>query len=173
MFDLRITASSATREGAEDACRVAAAELRLLTAHPENIFALMHKQEEVYVSVFIDNSNVFLGAQQKEGGDIDYQTRVSVQGLCAVVQQGRRMQPTRVMAGRQVVRGGVKLVVGSTPPKNERVWQSYRDEGYEVMLHGRQKGAGEQEMPDAMAIGMATSVISLCVEPHTIGELVL
>lgn len=83
--------------------------------------------------VFVDNSNVFGGAQLLENGTRDKRIRVNIRNLTRLIERGLF-----------VVR---RVVAGSFPPPNSRVWDLYRIDNY-VVLQGGRKDSPEESLVD-------------------------
>ena len=106
------------------------------------------------VHVFVDNSNIFIGAQTLPDGSKDYRSRVKVEKLAELVEQ-KRYCATRV-------------VVGSKPPSTNKIWRRWQNSGYLVRLGTREKdGSGKQSevfVDDALHASMAKVILDPKVE---------
>lgn len=86
---------------------------------------------EKKIHVFIDNSNIFLGAQNL-GGRYNSSTRLNYHTLANLLEKGRNAQ-TRVLCV-------------STPPGSEKIWNVAKDAGYYV--HRLKKVDGKEQAVD-------------------------
>jgi hypothetical protein len=77
--------------------------------------------------VFIDNSNIFIGAQL-DGNVRDLAVRVNIRALCEVVEGGL---PCHYRA------------VTGTAPASSRIWHEWENNQYRVFLSGRQGGSDD------------------------------
>eukprot|EP00730_Choanoeca_flexa_P005238 TRINITY_DN11913_c0_g1_i1.p1 TRINITY_DN11913_c0_g1~~TRINITY_DN11913_c0_g1_i1.p1 ORF type:complete len:652 (+),score=160.16 TRINITY_DN11913_c0_g1_i1:1247-3202(+) len=77
--------------------------------------------------VFIDNSNIFIGAQL-DGNVRDLAVRVNIRTLCEVVEGGL---PCHYRA------------VTGTAPSSSRIWHEWENNQYRVFLSGRQGGSDD------------------------------
>lgn len=94
------------------------------------------------VAIFLDFSNLAIGAQTVPGRrERDFSQRLSAKNL------------TRAIVGtRTCVR---KMVVGSKPPGDHGVWNSWRREGYTVSAEQRDADTGREVHVDAKLVGEA------------------
>lgn len=66
------------------------------------------KEEEESIFCFVDNSNIFIGAQVRADGSKDIKTRVKIEELVGVVENGRKIE--------------TRIVCGSKPPATSKVF---------------------------------------------------
>lgn len=94
--------------------------------------------------VFVDNSNILIGAQclLGAGGVADRSVRINVKALATLI-EGDPHGP----AGAAVV--VQRVVAGSRPPKTDAVWELWRRAGYDVQLCQRNDETNEEEAVDA------------------------
>lgn len=109
--------------------------------------------------VFIDNSNVFGGAQLMEDGSRDKRIRVNIRNLTRLVERGLF-----------IVR---RAVAGSFPPPNSRVWDLYRLDGYVVLQGGRTGNPEEQLVDEALHSHMLDAIADHKRGTTTPGTIVL
>jgi len=104
------------------------------------------------IFVFVDNSNIFIGAQQTAEGP-DHTIRMNVENLVEVVEQGRAT--------------GARIVVGSTPPATNAIWQRWKGLGYQVRLGLRETKEGKQRevfVDDALHATMAKFILDPAIK---------
>ena len=99
------------------------------------------------VHLFVDNSNVFLGAQfDMATRQQDYGVRVSVNRLVEHVVAGRTLENS--------------VVFGSTPPRNNAIWGKWNGmDKFKVHLSERPAGKGEQFVDDALIAQMQGCIL--------------
>lgn len=86
----------------------------------------MSAKKSLFVYVYWDNSNIFVGAQRKaqelEGGDAQYRVRIHFANLLALAHNNRPVQRA--------------VAAGSVPPELERLWRSMRETCSKGMAKG-------------------------------------
>jgi len=81
-----------------------------------------------YIHIFVDNSNLFIGAQLGQGinGQQDAATRINVANLVKIIEKDKRIRSIKT-----------RIVGGSTPPRNARVWTEWKKCDYICLLGER------------------------------------
>lgn len=74
----------------------------------------------------MDNSNVFIGAQNISNKRSDSSIRIKVKKLSKVIENGKSLTNIKT-----------RIVGGSTPPKGARVWDEWKACGYICFLGDR------------------------------------
>lgn len=129
---------------------------------PSGPYFLTEEQRQLPVYIYIDNSNIFGGAQLMDDGTKDTTVRVNIRKLIRLVEhdQGRQLFIVR------------RFVAGSFPPANSRVWEIYRTDGYEVMYENSEK-TEESYVDHALHASILTSVAKHKKSMTTPGNLIL
>jgi hypothetical protein len=96
--------------------------------------------------VFVDNSNVFIGAQHKDPNRQDYTVRV------------KSLELGHLLAGR-APEVGVRLVAGSKPPSSGAIWQHWEDAGYKVKICSRDADTGREDLVDDFICAQASDCV--------------
>lgn len=88
--------------------------------------------------VLVDNSNVFIGAQNRnrEGLGQDYLVRVNADALSDLLNGGPQRLP------------GTRIVAGSKPPSTNDIWQRWESAGYTVKVSCRDNITNKEGMVD-------------------------
>jgi hypothetical protein len=129
---------------------------------PSGPYFLTEEQRQLPVYIYVDNSNIFGGAQLMDDGTKDTTVRVNIRKLIRLVEhdQGRQLFIVR------------RFVAGSFPPANSRVWEIYRTDGYEVMYENSDK-TEESYVDHALHASILTSVAKHKKSMTTPGNLIL
>jgi hypothetical protein len=80
------------------------------------------------IHIVVDNSNLFIGAQlgQGENGRQNASIRINVANLVKVIEENKQMENIKT-----------RIVGGSIPPRNARVWTEWEKCNYKCLLGGR------------------------------------
>ena len=78
--------------------------------------------------IVVDNSNLFIGAQSGQGanGQQDYNIRINVPKLVNVIETDKKIRSIKT-----------RIVGGSIPPRNARVWTEWERCHYQCLLGER------------------------------------
>ncbi|CAE7219285.1 unnamed protein product [Symbiodinium natans] len=93
------------------------------------------------VHMFVDNSNISIGAQLLPTGLRDFSKRLNIARFTQVVANGRRI-------ARQVV-------CGSKPPRTSAIWQHWDRNGYQVMVEWRSPEDNREQFVDGRLVAEA------------------
>eukprot|EP00808_Paulinella_micropora_P002236 g76242.t1 len=113
----------------------------------------LNTQSGVYAHIFIDYSNIFIGAQHREG-KIDPSIRTDVTKVARVL-QGNLRDPI-----------GMRVIGGSIPRATSRIWDLWREAKYTV--HLCERSASGEVFLDDMLHGQAFSCILKFAKPQTL-----
>ncbi len=80
--------------------------------------------------VFVDNSNIFIGAQHR-GGTLDPSTRISPTAIARLLQAN-----------------GTAVAVGSKPPASSGIWQRWEQAGFRTKVCARDENDREDTVDD-------------------------
>ena len=88
----------------------------------------MFRRSSSDIHVVVDNSNLFIGAQMGQGENRrqDVSVRIHVKNLVDVVYQDKILSNIKT-----------RIVGGSIPPRNARVWKEWESCGYICLLGER------------------------------------
>jgi hypothetical protein len=80
------------------------------------------------IHIVVDNSNLFIGSQLGQGkhGKQDASTRINVANLVKIIEKDKRKRNIRT-----------RIVGGSIPPRNSRVWTEWEKCSYTCLLGER------------------------------------
>ncbi len=101
------------------------------------------------IHVFVDLSNVAIGAQMCADGRRDVSLRINVNALVECVHQGRDVK------GRHLITSVAKTLEGGRQPAFIRDWQKI---GYDVRVQER-RGGGEQMLDEVLMVAMQQTII--------------
>ena len=101
------------------------------------------------IHVFVDLSNVAIGAQVGPDGRRDVSVRISVNDLVECVEQGRDVK------GRYLITSVAKALEGNKQPASIRDWQKA---GYDVRVQER-RGGSEQMLDEVLMVPMQQTII--------------
>ncbi len=81
-----------------------------------------------YIHIFVDNSNLFIGSQLGQGknGQQNASTRINIANLVKIIEKDKRIRSIKT-----------RIVGGSTPPRNARVWTEWEKCNYTCLLGER------------------------------------
>ena len=98
--------------------------------------------------VFVDNSNIFLGAQSfaLPAGTMDFTVRLNAVHLAKLLDKGAHG------ANGVASDGGCRIVTGSKPPSKNGVWMAWDKAGYRVRVCGRDPDTGKEDLIDECLI---------------------
>lgn len=91
----------------------------------------LHGSTSTDIHIVVDNSNIFIGAQHvlnKKTGvtEINPAVRLNVEKLVDLIERKKTSRNIRT-----------RIVGGSEPPRNARVWKEWENCGYRVLLGER------------------------------------
>lgn len=154
--DITITAQS------NSALEIARLELQALLhasdsdRHPLRMKIESLKRENVHV--FVDNSNIYLGAQLTPGtegqSNRDFSVRLKVSALAGAVVNSRCCRN--------------RVVFGSKPPANNAVWTKWRDAGFRVHAFDRVPNRGEVLVDDGLLSMINEAIAQHSGQSHTL-----
>jgi hypothetical protein len=80
------------------------------------------------IHIVVDNSNLFIGAQLGQGKNREQDTsiRINVANLVKIIEKDKRIRNIKT-----------RLVGGSIPPRNARVWTEWEKCNYRCLLGER------------------------------------
>ncbi|CAJ1335414.1 unnamed protein product, partial [Effrenium voratum] len=93
------------------------------------------------VHIFVDNSNIAIGCQLLPTGVRDFSQRLNIQKFTSAVAGFRRQCR--------------KVVVGSKPPANHRIWEVWRRYGYQVLTEFRDPETNREQFVDSRMVAEA------------------
>ena len=98
--------------------------------------------------VFVDNSNIFIGAQSfaLPASTMDFTVRLSAVHLANLLDKGAHG------ANGVASDGGCRIVAGSKPPAKNGVWMAWDRVGYRVRVCGRDPDTGKEDLVDECLI---------------------
>jgi hypothetical protein len=98
--------------------------------------------------VFVDNSNIFIGAQSfaLPASTMDFTVRLSAVHLANLLDKGAHG------ANGVASDGGCRIVAGSKPPSKNGVWMAWDRVGYRVRVCGRDPDTGKEDLVDECLI---------------------
>eukprot|EP01033_Poteriospumella_lacustris_P000882 gene882-635_t len=125
--------------------------------HPLRLKIESLKQENVHV--FVDNSNIYLGAQLTRGADggpstRDLSVRLKVSALAGAVVNSRCCRS--------------RIVFGSKPPANNAVWMKWKDAGFRVHAFDRAPHRGEVLVDDGLLSMINEAIAQHSQQSHTL-----
>lgn len=125
--------------------------------HPLRLKIESLKQENVHV--FVDNSNIYLGAQLTRGADggpstRDLSVRLKVSALAGAVVNSRCCRN--------------RIVFGSKPPANNAVWMKWKDAGFRVHAFDRAPHRGEVLVDDGLLSMINEAIAQHSQQSHTL-----
>jgi hypothetical protein len=120
--------------------------------------------------VFVDNSNIFIGAQSfaMPARTMDFTVRLNAVYLASLLDKGA--QGAHGVASD----GGCRIVAGSKPPAKNGVWMAWDRVGYRVRVCGRDPDSGKEDLVDDCLIAqMSRAKLERDAEGDRPGENVL
>lgn len=140
------------------ALEIARRELHTLLHRPDTehhpIVSKIESLKRENVHVFIDNSNIYLGAQMEDSGTRDFNVRLKVSALAGVVVNSRRCRN--------------RVVFGSKPPANNVVWTKWKEAGFQVHAFNRTPGHGEVLIDDGLLSMINETIAQHSGQSHTL-----
>jgi len=120
--------------------------------------------------VFVDNSNIFIGAQSfaMPARTMDFTVRLNAVYLASLLDKGAHG------AHGVASDGGCRIVAGSKPPAKNGVWMAWDRVGYRVRVCGRDPDSGKEDLVDDCLIAqMSRAKLERDAEGDRPGENVL
>ncbi len=80
------------------------------------------------IHIVVDNSNLFIGAQQGQGenGIQDFAIRINVGNLVKIIEKNKKAENIKT-----------RIVGGSKPPPTSKVWDEWKKYNYNCILGNR------------------------------------
>jgi len=107
--------------------------------------------------IFVDNSNVFIGAQNKDRNSTDYTIRINAKELASILECGASSSLTTFASPDSRSLAATRVVAGSKPPANSGIWVHWEDTGFKVKICSRDVDTGAEDLVDdflhAQALG--------------------
>lgn len=126
-----------------------------------------HKQKKLHI--FVDLSNILIGAQHTEAGIEDKSIRIRARSIIELVTDARDSTPRRLVVGSISEH---EAETDRTTSAMEFIWKDFASEGFTVQKLMRvSKGAGkrgEQTVDEVIHAQMAIDILKEFAEPHTI-----
>ena len=134
-----------------DVTAIAALKLQEYIADPSTLIA--RREEKIHI--FVDNSNIFLGAQYMANSRDPF-IRIRQDAIAGLVTRGRHAIERHVF--------------GSKPPRNNEIWNKWKKQNFHVHCQDRAPGHGEQFLDDAIASAIKSAILKYREESsrHTI-----
>lgn len=151
-----------------DVASIAVMQLREIIAQPTLLHDMLHRLKEERLHIYIDHSNIFLGAQmildpKAKGRDSvrrDPSIRLQIPALVGLVEGGRTCVD--------------RLVFGSsTTASNPQLVRAWENLDYTVHLAHRLPGQGEQFVDDAIIAQINNAVLKFQTPPNPQHTLIL
>jgi uncharacterized LabA/DUF88 family protein len=119
--------------------------------------------------ILVDNSNVFIEGRKysarRKGVHRQLSDDRDPQDPSWRLDFGKRLE--FLAEGRQII---AAILVGSTPPSNDSVWDAAKAEGFEVITHDRDYFSGQEKAVDTEIVARGTEIIC---DQKTAGVVVL
>ncbi|MDR1740825.1 MAG: NYN domain-containing protein [Synergistaceae bacterium] len=99
--------------------------------------------------ILVDNSNIFIEGRKlsasRKGVSVDWSWRVDFGSLLKQVANGHKIINA--------------ILVGSTPPPNDSLWEAARSQGFSVKTYERSRVTGEEKVVDTEITASGLKVI--------------